>query len=128
VPGGFVAEFAPAQRERYVVLVEAETHARGWADTTRRRLAKLVVVSALLHVPLTPWAALAGLLHLIPLHQEPVSDAPQITAIPVDILSEPGTQAPAQPPEPSEPALGGAPARPVVVHPKKKSRAAGRRQ
>jgi hypothetical protein len=124
VPGAFRAEFAQARVERYVAIVEAETQERGYADTSRKRLAKLLVVSAVLHAPFTPWAALAGLLHFVSLHDDPMSDAPPITAIPIDILSDSEDRAAAgRASEASEPALSGGTPEPVpVAHPKKKRR------
>jgi hypothetical protein len=76
-----------------------ETQRRGPTDTSSRRFAKLLVVSLLLHVPFTPWAALVGLLSL---WSPPAEDAPSppITAIPVDLIED---QVPAAPAEPAAP-------------------------
>ncbi len=76
-----------------------ETQRRGPADTSSRRFAKLLVVSLLLHVPFTPWAALVGLLSL---WSPPAEDVPSppITAIPVDLIED---QLPAAPAEPAAP-------------------------
>lgn len=104
----------------YVPGVDSKTHRRGPADTsTSGRFAKLLVVSLLLHVPLTPWAALAGLLSV---WSPPVDDveAPPITGIPIDVIEDeaPPAPAPEQPATPSEPASAGEPV--VAPKPKKK--------
>jgi len=100
--------------------VESKTHWRGTADTSTGRFAKLLVVSVLLHVPLTPWAALVGLLSL---WSPPADDveAPPITGIPIDVIEDepPPASAPEQPaPAAAEPPGAGEPV--VVVKPKKK--------
>lgn len=76
-----------------------ETQRRGPADTSSRRFAKLLVVSLLLHVPFTPWAALVGLLSL---WSPPADDipSPPITAIPVDLIEDQVPLAPAEPAAP----------------------------
>jgi len=68
--------------------VDSKTHRRGPADTSSSgRFAKLLVVSVLLHVPLTPWAALVGLLSLWSPPADDVEAAP-ITAIPIDLIED----------------------------------------
>jgi len=99
--------------------VDSKTHRRGPADTSTGRFAKLLVVSVLLHVPLTPWAALAGLLSV---WSPPVDDveAPPITGIPIDVIEDEPAPTPEQPAAaaPAEPAAAGEPV--VVSKPKKK--------
>jgi hypothetical protein len=103
----------------YVPTVDSKTHRRGPGDTNRGRFAKLLVVSVLLHVPLTPWAALVGLLSLWSPPAEEV-DSPPITGIPIDLIEdEVATEtAPAEPATASDPAGPSEPA--VVPKPKKK--------
>jgi hypothetical protein len=81
--------------------VEQRTQWRGGRDTTRRRLWRLLALSALLHVPLTPVFALAGLLGLLsrPAPTPEVPDLGQIHAIPIDLL-EPGPEPAAEPNSP----------------------------
>jgi len=69
------------------------TQRRGTADTSTSRFAKLVVVSLLLHLPLTPWAALVGLIGLWSPPAEDVA-SPPITSIPVDLIEDQLPQAP----------------------------------
>jgi len=112
--------FAGRARISYVPGVDSKTHRRGPADTsTTGRFAKLLVVSVLLHVPLTPWAALAGLLSV---WSPPADDveAPPITGIPIDVIEDeaPPAAAPEQPAGPTEPASAGEPV--VAPKPKKK--------
>jgi len=99
--------------------VDSKTHRRGSADTSGGRFAKLLVVSVLLHVPLTPWAALVGLLSLWSPPAESV-DAPPITGIPIDLIED--EPPPASAPEPAaavaEPASAGEPV--VIKKPRKK--------
>ena len=99
--------------------MDSKTHRRGSADTSGGRFAKLLVVSVLLHVPLTPWAALVGLLSLWSPPAESV-DAPPITGIPIDLIED--EPPPASAPEPAaavaEPASDGEPV--VVKKPRKK--------
>jgi len=98
--------------------VDPKTHRRGSADTSTGRFAKLLVVSVLLHVPLTPWAALVGLLSLWSPPTDEV-DSPPITGIPIDVIEEEPApaKAPEQPAAPAEPAVVG---EPVVASPKPK--------
>lgn len=99
--------------------MDSKTHRRGQADTSTGRFAKLLVVSVLLHVPLTPWAALAGLLSV---WSPPVDDveAPPITGIPIDVIEDEPAPAPepAAAAAPADPASGGEPV--AVPKPKKK--------
>ncbi|HET7545543.1 MAG TPA: hypothetical protein VFK05_37005 [Polyangiaceae bacterium] len=98
--------------------MDSKTHRRGPADTSTARFTKLLVVSALLHVPLTPWAALVGLLSLWSPPAED-SDAPPITGIPIDVIEdEPPKASAPEPPAPAEPA--GPPAEAALVTPRKK--------
>ena len=99
--------------------MDSKTHRRGPTDTSSGRFAKLLVVSVLLHVPLTPWAALVGLLSLWSPPSEEV-ESPPITGIPVDLIEDeaPPVSAPEAPAAAADPA---GPAEPViVVKPKKK--------
>lgn len=68
--------------------VGPETHWRGQADTLDRRLRWLVLVSVLVHTPLTPLIALLGIFGWLAAPDEPLPDAPPITAIPVDIFED----------------------------------------
>ncbi|HKO48324.1 MAG TPA: hypothetical protein VJV79_11400 [Polyangiaceae bacterium] len=99
--------------------MDSKTHRRGPADTSSGRFAKLLVLSVLLHVPLTPWAALVGLLSL---WSPPTADveAPPVTGIPVDLIEDeaPPARAPEEPAAASDPAGPGEPV--VVAKPKKK--------
>ena len=92
-----VARFAAQPRIRYVPPVDSKTHRRGSPDTTKGRLAKVLLVSVLLHVPLTPWAALVGLFGMWSTPEEAV-DSPPITGIPIDIIEDPGPPAAPEPP------------------------------
>lgn len=78
---------------------------RGQRDTTRGRLFRLLALSALLHAPLTPLAALVGLMGLFfgkPAEEPPAADP--VNAIPVDLIADDRPQpAPAPPPEPGPP-------------------------
>jgi hypothetical protein len=67
--------------------VEVQTEWRGSADTSRGRFLRVLALSAVLHVPLTPVAAILGLLHLIaaPAPTEQVPEE-ELTAIPVDLV------------------------------------------
>lgn len=71
-------------------LVGSETQWRGHTDTAaRRRFRLLVLVSLLLHAPLTPLAALVGLVALVGAPPPEDSAAPeQLNAIPVSLLSD----------------------------------------
>ena len=81
--------------------MDSKTHRRGRPDTSNGRFAKLMVLSVLLHVPFTPWAALVGLLSLWS-PPDDAADAPPITGIPIDLIED---QAPAfSAPEPPKPA------------------------
>ncbi len=99
------------------------THRRGPADTSNGRFAKLLVVSLLLHVPLTPWAALAGLLSLWSPPADNVDSLP-ITGIPIDLIEDepPPARSPEEPAAATDPAGPGEPV--VVKKPKKKPDAA----
>ena len=99
--------------------MDSKTHRRGPADTSSGRFAKLLVLSVLLHVPLTPWAALVGLLSLWSPPADDI-DAPPITGIPIDLIEDepPPTRAPEQPAAAADPAGPGEPV--VVAKPKKK--------
>jgi hypothetical protein len=99
--------------------VDSKTQRRGSADTSGGRFAKLLVVSVLLHVPLTPWAALVGLLSLWSPPAESV-DAPPITGIPIDLIEDepPSASAPEPAAAVAEPASAGEPV--VVKKPHKK--------
>jgi hypothetical protein len=89
--------------------VGPETHWRGQADTFDRRVRWLVLVSLLIHTPLTPLVALLGLFGFLAAPDESPLDLPPITAIPVDIFEE-ETPPPALPePPPSDPVPVAAP-------------------
>jgi hypothetical protein len=77
-----------ASRISLQAIVENQTQWRGERDTGRRRLWTLLGLSVLLHVPLTPLAALIGLLGLLRATTDDVPEAPPLTAIPIDILEE----------------------------------------
>lgn len=70
------------------------TQWRGQRDTTSlRRFWKLLLLSLVLHAPLTPLAALVGLIGLLARPPEDNVPVPheKITAIPVDLLEDPGS-------------------------------------
>jgi hypothetical protein len=99
---GGQAGFAVQPPKAIVTQVEIQTEWRGSRDTTRKRFWRLLAFSALLHVPLTPIAAIIGLLSL--LATPPAEEVPTETleAIPVDLVpGEPGqgkkTDKPAEP-------------------------------
>ncbi|MES1172753.1 MAG: hypothetical protein ABUL62_00390 [Myxococcales bacterium] len=98
--------------------MDPKTHRRGPADTSRGRFAKLLAVSVLLHVPLTPWAALVGLLSLWSPPDDTV-DSPPITAIPIDVIEDQGPPASA-PEAPKAPTEAASDAEPVAAKPIKK--------
>lgn len=81
------------------------THWRGQSDTVDRRLRWLILVSVLLHTPLTPLVGLLGLVSLLNVKKPEPVDMDPLTAIPVDLLEgdELGAAAPAPPPPPSAP-------------------------
>ena len=110
--------FADGARFSYVPRVDSKTHRRGPADTSSGRFAKLLVLSVLLHVPFTPWAALVGLIGLWSPPSEDVS-SPPITGIPIDVIEDeaPPASAPDQPASAPDPA---AVSEPVAPRPKKK--------
>jgi hypothetical protein len=88
--------------------VGPETHWRGQADTFDRRMRWLVLVSVLVHTPLTPLVALFGIFGFLTAPDDAL-DLPPITAIPVDIFEE-ETPPPAAPePPPPDPAPVAAP-------------------
>ena len=100
--------------------MDSKTHQRGPTDTSKGRFAKLLVVSVLLHVPLTPWAALVGLLSLWSPPSED-ADSPPITGIPIDLIED--ERSPASVPEQPAPAAEpGGLAEPVVAAKPKKKR------
>ncbi|HEX3775458.1 MAG TPA: hypothetical protein VHV51_13395, partial [Polyangiaceae bacterium] len=75
-----------------------KTQRRGPADTNASRFAGLLVVSLLLHFPLTPWASIVGLLKV---WAHPQEDIPleSLTGIPIDVIEEPAPAAPEPKPE-----------------------------
>ncbi|HEX6767415.1 MAG TPA: hypothetical protein VF103_18080 [Polyangiaceae bacterium] len=84
------------------------TQWRGQSDTTLGRFGWGFLMSLLLHLPLTPLAALFGLLTLLTATKPPVENLPPLTGIPVDLLEgeEAETPPPATPPPPApEPAV-----------------------
>lgn len=98
--------------------MDQKTHRRGSRGTSNGRFAKLLVVSVLLHVPFTPWAALVGLLSLWS-PPDDVPDSTPVTGIPIDLIEEqaPPASAPEQPKAlPDAPSDG----EPVVARPIKK--------
>jgi hypothetical protein len=98
--------------------VGPETHWRGQADTFDRRIRWLVLVSVLVHTPLTPLIALLGLFGWLTAPYEAPADVPPITAIPVDIFEEetPPPAAPEPPPPDPLPVAAPSPAKaPRVV-------------
>jgi hypothetical protein len=82
--------------------VGLETHWRGQADTFDRRMRWLVLVSVLVHTPLTPLIALLGIFGWLSAPDLAPLDVAPITAIPVDIFEEetPPPAAPEPPPDP----------------------------
>ncbi len=93
VPAHRGPAFACDPARDYLVLVGFRTQWRGQRDTSSRgRFWKLLLLSTVLHAPLTPLAALVGLIGL--LARQPASDVPasteKITAIPVDLLDDQG--------------------------------------
>jgi hypothetical protein len=88
----------------HLANVDAQPNWRGQPDTTHRRLLWLVLVSLLLHVPMTPLIALLGLLGSLADPDETAPALPPITAIPVDLIpgDEPAGGTP-EPPAPTEP-------------------------
>jgi len=99
--------------------VDTKTHQRGPRDTSTGRFAKLLVVSLLLHVPLTPWAALVGLLSLWSPPTDEV-DSPPITGIPIDVIEEEAPPPPAPEPAPAAPEPAGAGEPVAVAKPRKR--------
>lgn len=100
------AESQRIEEETIVESVDRRTQWRGQPDTRRWRFLGMVGLSLVLHSPLTPFAALLGLLGFLGL-SDPVEaqDLPPITAIPVDILYDEPTEAEPEPvaSEPAEP-------------------------
>lgn len=87
-----------------VTSVDPETQWRGRRDTTRRRFSVLVVVSLLLHLGLTPWGSLLGLASWLPDPDDELPPEEALTAIPVDLLTDPrAVPEPAPPPKPLPP-------------------------
>ncbi len=78
------------------------TQWRGQSDTTLGRFGWGFLMSLLLHLPLTPLAALFGLLTLLT-SKPPVEPLPPLTGIPVDLLEgeEAEVPPPAAPPPPA---------------------------
>lgn len=76
--------------------VDADTQWRGQPDTSLRRLWKLVLISVLVHVPLTPLAGLFGLLALLGRTEPagPTEPEPPVNAIPIDLIADDEPQAP----------------------------------
>ena len=87
----------------------SQTQWRGQSDTTLGRFGWGVVLAVLLvHVPLTPLAALFGLLTLFSATEPPAEVLPPLTGIPVDLIDAEEAEAPppATPPPPApEPAV-----------------------
>jgi hypothetical protein len=84
---------SPVQLDSAIVKnVDSSLSWRGQRDTERSRFWRMLAFSIAVHAPLTPAAALLGLLGL--LAQTPTADAgppaPPITAIPVDLLTGDG--------------------------------------
>ncbi len=99
-------EFALRPAWGYVPHVALGTQWRGQRDTHGTRFQGLVLLSLILHLPLTPFSALIGLLALL---DTEVSDAPdlgELKAIPVELLMGDEDQAPTasveQPSKPSD--------------------------
>jgi len=90
------------------VAADSQGAWRGGRRGGTLRFWSLVLVSLLLHTPLTPLVALLGLLRLLtPLPSEALPDEPPVTGIPIDLLDEqPGDAPPEAAPE--APELGGA--------------------
>ncbi|MEB2312937.1 MAG: hypothetical protein OZ921_07260 [Sorangiineae bacterium] len=85
------------------------TQWRGQRDTAAwRRLGKLLGLSLVLHLPLTPLGALAGLLGLITRGPAEALPVEPVDSIPIDLIEESGESPAGKPP--SEPERGPAPA------------------
>ncbi len=99
-----------------VKTVGLVTQWRGQPDTSDRRVRWLLLLSLLVHAPLTPLVALLGVLGMLARPAEPLPDEPPITAIPVDLIED---QAPG-PPDPPAPAATetGTELSPVAVLPR----------
>jgi hypothetical protein len=92
------------------------TQWRGQSDTTLGRFGWGFLMSLLLHAPLTPLAALFGLLTLLTATEPPPEVLPQLTGIPVDLID--GEEAEAPPPEATPPP---APEPAVALEPEEKA-------
>jgi hypothetical protein len=79
------------------------TQWRGQSDTSLGRFGWGFLMSLLLHLPLTPLAALFGLLTLLTTTKPPTEPLPELTGIPVDLLEgeEAEVPPPAEPPPPA---------------------------
>ncbi|HEY3493128.1 MAG TPA: hypothetical protein VGK73_00525, partial [Polyangiaceae bacterium] len=84
------------------------TQWRGQSDTADRRMRWLVLISLLLHTPLTPLLALFGLFTWLSTPPDEGPEPPPLTAIPVDLIEED---------EPGTPPGGAEPPPPVAVEP-----------
>ncbi len=78
------------------------TQWRGQRDTERARLGLLFFISLLVHLPLTPWSALLGLLALVESKPGPVQDLGELKAIPIELLQS-GGEEPAPEAAPGDP-------------------------
>ncbi|HEY3497262.1 MAG TPA: hypothetical protein VGK73_21340, partial [Polyangiaceae bacterium] len=79
------------------------TQWRGQSDTADRRMRWLVLISLLLHTPLTPLLALFGLFTWLSTPPDEGPEPPPLTAIPVDLIEEDELGTPpggAEPPPP----------------------------
>lgn len=122
MPTSWAATFAGSRLRYYGELVDPQTLWRGQRDTRRGIWARWLLVSLLVHAPITPLAGLIGLVGLLlPDMTEDDEPPPALTEIPVDLLSEePGAGAVSAPPPAPAPAVAASePAEPLEP-PKKK--------
>lgn len=103
----WINRVSPGDRlEAMVTRVGSATPWRGQSDTTRRALIGAIAVSAVLHVPLTHFAAIFGLLGFLAAPPEDPDPIETINAIPIDLLEDLGSEEEEKPAEPeaTEPA------------------------
>jgi hypothetical protein len=107
-------QFARLRAWSYLGGVEARTRRRVHLDTTPSRVGRWLMLSVVLHAPLTPIAGLIGLLHFFDRRDQEVPVLPPVTEIPLDLIDEAELAQPAEPVPPPAPAE---PPAPVVEAP-----------